>query len=307
MSPEAPAARAAAANPVRRRIDMRRGRGERALCCFLVAGDPDPATSDALADALVAHGVDVVEYCAPFARSVTDGEVVRTGYERALAGGTDLRRTLGGVARLARSAAVTLLADYRETVRPCGLDDFVSAARDHGAGALLVHGLPPLLGDALAEACEKRGVGLVATLYPGSDEATVSRALARASAFLYLVSAFGRSGGRADPAALAPMIRGLKARGDAPVALGFGLRDPDDHRAAFAAGADMTITGSALTALIGRHRDDPKALMRAWDEALAGLDAARRAFSGALAPQTSTATDFPGARRDRASATGAST
>lgn len=274
----------AAGNAVRRSVDERRGQGEKALCCFLIAGDPDPATSEELALAVAGRGVDVVEFCVPFRRSITDGEVVRAGYERALAGGADLPGALASMARIAGPAAVTLLADYRETIRPTGLEAFVAMAADHGAGALLAHGLPPLLQDPLAEACERRGLGLVSTLYPGSDEGATKRALSRASAFLYLVSSFGRSGGRADPAALAPLIGELRARGDAPVALGFGLRGPADHRAAFEAGADMTITGSALTALIARNLGDPDALRRDWDEALAALDAVRRSFAAVSHP-----------------------
>ena len=264
------------ANPVRAALDRIAAEGRPALCQFVIAGDPDPATAADLAAASVAAGVDLFEYCIPFPRSITDGPVIRAGYERAIAAGMTPERALAGIAPLARHRPVVLLADWRATVLPMGgVEPFLDRAAAHGAGAVLLHGLPPLVQPQLGPAAARRGLGVVATAYPDSPAATLARAAREATAFLYLVSARGRSGGAPpDLAALAPVIARLRAEGAGRIGVGFGLKTAADHRAARDAGADLTICGSAFTALIDRHAGDRAALLRAWRAAL--LDLASR-------------------------------
>ncbi|MFV0334847.1 MAG: tryptophan synthase subunit alpha [Tropicimonas sp.] len=264
-----------ATNPVRARLDALRGEGRKALCQFVIAGDPGPGLATDLALDSVAAGIDVIEFCIPFARSITDGPTIRAGYDRALAAGTTTTSALVEMARLAAHVPVVALADYRATVRPMGLDPFLDAAAGHGAGAVLLHGLPPLLQAPFCEGAAARGLGVVATAYPGSDDATITAAARRGTAFVYLVSSYGRSGGALDAPALADPIRRLRAAGAGPVGVGFGIRRAADHRSVFAAGADMTITGSAFTGLIAAHPDDPEALRRAWRGAVDEIVAAR--------------------------------
>lgn len=262
-------------NPVRARLEAMRQSGRKALCQFLIAGDPTPETAADLAQISAEGGVDVIEFCMPFARSITDGPVVQAGYDRALAAGMTFERALAAMARLAERLPVVFLADYRATVAPLGIAAFMARVADHGAGAVLLHGLPPRARPEMIEAAQAQGLGVVGSVYPGSDAATLAAQVAQASAFLYLVSSYGRSGGGFDAEALTDPLARLRAAGAGPVGVGFGLRTPDDHRAVFRAGADMSITGSAFTGIIARHADDPAALRTAWATALAPIAAAR--------------------------------
>ena len=262
-------------NPVRAHLDALRTKGRKALCQFLIAGDPTPETAADLAQISVAAGVDVVELCMPFARSITDGPVVQAGYARALAAGMTLERALAAMAQLATRLPVVFLADYRATVAPLGLADCLARAAGHGAGAVLLHGLPPLMRPALIEAAAREGLGVVGSAYPRSAPETLAGQMADSSAFLYLVSSYGRSGGQIDTAHLSEQVARARALGDAPLAVGFGIRTADDHRAVFRAGADMSITGSAFTGLIAQTLTDPAALRAGWHDALTALARAR--------------------------------
>src|SRR5262249_37200079 len=114
----------------------------RAEIVFFVNGyDPSPETTLDVLRVIGHHDLACVELCVPFPRSITDGPVIRASHDRGLAAGA----TLDGVLRLAARARgelglhVVLLADYRHTVAPVGLERFVRAARDGGASATLIH------------------------------------------------------------------------------------------------------------------------------------------------------------------------
>lgn len=251
-------------NPVRRHLDGLRQVDGKALCQFVIAGDPTPEIADDLARASVDCGVDVIEYCIPFARSITDGPVIQQGYARALEAGMTTTSALDAMARLAKRVPVVLLADYRATVAPMGLGPFLAAASDHGAGAVLLHGLPPLMRDQCFETASDHGLGVVATAYAQSEDNVIAAAARQGTAFSYLVSSYGRSGGQVQPARLTPVIDRLRAHGAGRVGVGFGIRSADDHRAVYAAGADMSIMGSAMTAIIAENLNDPAALRASW-------------------------------------------
>ncbi len=64
-----------------------RARGEGALGAFVMLGDPDPAASAAILDALVEGGADMLEVGIPFSDPVADGPVIQAAAVRALAAG----------------------------------------------------------------------------------------------------------------------------------------------------------------------------------------------------------------------------
>ena len=59
-----------------------------ALIAFVTAGDPSPASTPAILDALVAGGADVVELGMPFTDPMADGPAIQAANLRSLAAGT---------------------------------------------------------------------------------------------------------------------------------------------------------------------------------------------------------------------------
>jgi tryptophan synthase alpha chain len=80
------------------RIDRRfaalRAEGRAALVTFVMAGDPDAATSLAIVKALPKAGADVIEIGMPFSDPMADGPAIQAAGLRALHGGQTLRKTL---------------------------------------------------------------------------------------------------------------------------------------------------------------------------------------------------------------------
>ena len=74
------------------------------------------------------------------------------------------------------------------------------------------------------------------------------------SGFLYYVSVAGITGKQqAATASIAEAVARLKAATELPVAVGFGVRTPEQARAIAAAGADGVVVGSALVDLVAEH------------------------------------------------------
>ncbi|MFE0702171.1 tryptophan synthase subunit alpha [Streptomyces sp. NPDC058872] len=239
----------------------RRAGGVPGLALFLNAGDPPLSVLRELVFMLDEEGVDCLELAVPFPDSVTDGPVVRRSARRALErGGVGLEEVLGFVAdvrpRLARTR-IALLADWRYSLAERDLaavtGDIAAAAVD----GLLVHALPPRLREEHLGSAAQVGLPVVTTCYAQSASSTQEQAAAQASAYLYLVAHYGRSGTApgAGHAALARTVAGLRPHTTSPIAVGFGVSTAKDVAAVGAAGADAAIIGSAAVAAVEAAQD----------------------------------------------------
>jgi tryptophan synthase alpha chain len=237
----------------------RRRPGRPGLAVFLNAGDPPLAELPRLTAMLDENEVDCLELAVPFPGSATDGPVVRASADRALAGGVTLRAVLDTVASVRPGLGrlrIALLADWSHTVRGTAPGDFAAAVKAAGCDGLLLHGVPPRVRAAHYEAVHRAGLPLVTTCYAVSGPDAVAEAADHASAYLYLVAHYGRSGTTAalDRDRLGAVITTLRSTASAPVAVGFGVRTGGDLALLDALGADAAVVGSAGVARIAQAR-----------------------------------------------------
>jgi tryptophan synthase alpha chain len=243
---------------------------------FLVAGDPDLATTETLVAALAEGGADVVELGVPFSDPIADGPVNQAAAGRALAGGATLGRILALVARLrARTPVPIVLFSYFNPIHRYGLRRFAEHAAASGVDGVLVVDLPPEeAAGAYLDALGATGLDPIFLLAPTSTAGRL-RAVKRAGrGFVYYVSRTGVTGERqALPDELARELRAVRRRLPLPVAVGFGISTPAQAREAGQL-ADGVVVGSALVRLVAEH---------AGERDLAGLvRAAARGFTRAL-------------------------
>lgn len=247
----------------------RRAAGEPGLALFLNAGDPPLSTLGDIVQMLEELRVDCLELAVPFPDSCTDGPVIRRSAARALRTGADLAAVLGALEAVHPQLThlrVALLIDWSHTIKPVPMPEAIARLAGCAADALLIHGLPPRLRPGYYRAAREHGVPIITTCYPRSGVAVQAHAAAHASAYLYLVAHYGRSGRR--PAAgfgeLAPVIGALRAQTRVPIAVGFGVRDHCDVQALAKIGADAAIIGSAgveqVEHALTQHTDPVQAL-----------------------------------------------
>ncbi|HUQ14351.1 MAG TPA: tryptophan synthase subunit alpha, partial [Novosphingobium sp.] len=89
------------------------------------------------------------------------------------------------------------------------------------------------------------------------------------SGFVYYVSVAGITGKQqAVQGSIETAVAGLKAATDLPVAVGFGIRTPE-QAAAIACVADGVVVGSAIVELVGAHGAEAPGKVRDYVEGLA--------------------------------------
>lgn len=224
------------------------------LIPFLTVGDPDLETTARLAISMAAAGADLIELGIPYSDPVADGPTIQAASQRALEHGVRLRDVFEVVRRIRRESAVPLiLFTYCNPVYRYGLERFLSEAAASGADGLLMPDLPPEEATELIETAERHGLCPVFLVAPTSSSERIAKITAASRGFVYLVSAMGVTGTRAELAAdLESLIGKVKASGTLPVAVGFGVSTPEQAGQIAAMGADGVIVGSAIVDRIGR-------------------------------------------------------
>jgi tryptophan synthase alpha chain len=232
-----------------------RAAGERALVPFVTAGDPDLATSAELVIAMQEAGADAVELGVPFSDPIADGPTIQRASERALAGGTTLRRILALVKQLRPQVRIPLLLmGYANPFYALGAEGFAQEAAASGVDGIICPDLPPEEGADLYGALEKAGVDAVLLAAPTTTPQRLALLVERTRGFLYCVSLTGVTGARAVVAQdVEASVRAAKALRDVPVCVGFGVSTPA-HAAEIGRYADGVVVGGAIVDRIERAK-----------------------------------------------------
>jgi tryptophan synthase alpha chain len=224
--------------------------GEAALVTYVMAGDPDLATSKAMAVACAEGGADLVELGIPFSDPIADGPTIQHAAERALAAGTTTRDVLAVAAHLrARSGVPIALMGYLNPILAHGVDRFAKDCEKVGVDALIVPDLLPEESGEIAPVLAAHGVRLVFLLAPTSGPERIEAAARAASGFLYFVSVTGVTGvtgaRRSAPAEIGAQVAAVRERSPVPVVIGFGVGSPEQAKA-MGKLADGVVVGSAI-------------------------------------------------------------
>lgn len=243
------------------RIDTRFAKlgaeGRAALVTFVMAGDPDPATSLAIVKALPAAGADLIEIGMPFTDPMADGPAVQAAGLRALAAGETLAGTLKLVRefRAGDQSTPIILMGYYNPIYIYGVDRFLVDAKAAGIDGLIVVDLPPEEDEELCKPALAAGLNFIRLATPTTDDARLPKVLTNTSGFVYYVSIAGITGAATpDFGKVATAVARIKSHTNLPVAVGFGVKTAADA-AAIAAGADGVVVGSTLVDAV-RHSLD---------------------------------------------------
>jgi tryptophan synthase alpha chain len=240
---------------IERRFAELRAEGRAGLVTFLVAGDPDLATFERLLEGLPAAGADLIEIGMPFSDPMADGPTIQAGNLRALAAGSSLARTLECVRRFRDRDATTplVLMGYYNPIWAYGRLRFLDEAVGAGVDGLIVVDLPPEEDEELCLPALERGLDFIRLATPTTDDARLPAVLTNVRGFLYYVSLTGITGVKQAMAeTVAPQVARLRRHTDLPIAVGFGIRTPE-QAAAIARVADAAVVGSALVGEVAAH------------------------------------------------------
>jgi len=242
---------------IRQRFETLARQGRGALIPFLEAFDPDFDTALAILQGMPGAGADLIEIGVPFTDPMADGPIIQAAAIRGLRAGSTMDRVLEMVRRFREGddATPVILMGYLNPIESYGAARFCAAAAKAGVDGLIVVDLPPEEADLLEAPAEAAGLDIIRLVAPTTSSQRLATVLRGASGFVYYVSITGITGTRsASEADLIAALPRLRAATRLPIAIGFGVRTPEQAAGAVRV-ADAAVVASALIQTLAASLD----------------------------------------------------
>jgi len=237
--------------------------GKKGLVVYIGAGDPHLAATRELALAFDGAGVAVLELGVPFSDPLADGLVNQLAAQRGLDSGTTPTRLLETVAAIRKDSQIPIvLYIYYNLIHKVGLEKFIATAAQAGVDGLLVLDLPPEESENYEALMKQAGLCHIYLVAPTTPEDRMELIVKRGSGFIYYISREGVTGMQSQVATnLASQVAKIRAHTDLPVAVGFGVSNPEQAKLV-AQHADAVVVGSAIVNQIAEQGKSPELVAR---------------------------------------------
>jgi tryptophan synthase alpha chain len=249
------------------RIDRKfahlKSEGRKGFIPYIAAGDPDLSTTVQLVLALEKAGADVIELGVPFSDPIADGPVIQRATERALKNGVTLHKVLQLGENIRRKSDVPLvLFSYFNPLLNYGLDKLANDAAKMGFDGVLASDLTVEESESYVRVMREAGLNTVFLAAPTSSPDRMKKIAKASNGFLYAVSRTGVTGEQQQLASdLKTFLQTLRSHTDSPIAVGFGISQPEQVRAVWQE-ADAAIVGSSIVREIEQHSGKPDLVER---------------------------------------------
>ncbi len=243
---------------IEKRFAAVKSEGRGALVTFVTAGDPDYDTSLEIVKGLPAAGADLIELGMPFSDPMAEGPPIQASSLRALKGGMTLNKTLEMVRAFRKDDGDTpiILMGYYNPIYSYGVDRFVKDAKVAGVDGLIIVDLPPEEDVELCLPALEAGIHWIRLATPTTDDKRLPVVLNNTSGFVYYVSIMGITGTASVPTEqVREAVSRLRRHTDLPIAVGFGIRTPD-QAATISGVADAAVVGSAIVDAVKAELDE---------------------------------------------------
>jgi tryptophan synthase alpha chain len=248
-------------------FDTLEAKNERALVCFVTAGDPLPDNTEIILETIANAGADIIELGIPFSDPLADGPTIQASSFRALQNGMNPQKVLDSVAAFRQknqqknqTTPIVLFGAWNPILQ-YGAERFAQAAIAAGADAVLITDMIPEESDVWKPIADAAGLDTIFLLAPTSTTERMVMIGDNARGFIYCVSQTGITGTKdVVPSELPPLVSRIKEHAhNIPICVGFGIRTPEQVKA-ICAFADGAVVGSSLVTLLDTERDSPHML-----------------------------------------------
>lgn len=241
-------------NRIEERFGQLRRDGKKAFVVYIGAGDPNLTATRELALAFDKAGVDILELGVPFSDPLADGVVNQLAAQRGLESGTTPPKLLKTISEIRKKSQIPIvLYIYFNLIYRVGMEKFIAAAAKAGVDGLLVLDLPPEESDNYEALMKSNGLCHIYLVAPTTPEDRMEAIVKRGSGFIYYISREGVTGMQSQVASnLATQVAKLHTHTDLPIAIGFGISNPDQAKAVAQEG-DACVVGSAIVNQIAEH------------------------------------------------------
>lgn len=238
--------------------------GKKGFIVYIGAGDPDLESTRQLALAFDKTGVDVLELGVPFSDPLADGLVNQLAAQRGLASGTTPGKVLETVTAIRRESQIpVVLYIYFNLIHRIGVERFIADAACAGVDGLLVLDLPPEESGNYEALMRTAGLCNIYLVAPTTPDDRIELIVKRAAGFIYCISREGVTGMQQKVSdTIASMTAKIRAHTDLPIAIGFGISNPEQARAVAQYG-EAIVVGSAVVNQIAEYGKNAELIPRA--------------------------------------------
>jgi tryptophan synthase alpha chain len=247
---------------------------------FTVLGDPNPAESISVVEALLSGGADALELGIPFSDPVADGRVIQAAAGRALSAGASLDTCLNVLRQIRqRHAEIPLgVLTYGNLVMWAGAAEFFARLVEVGVDSVLIVDIPSVEFEPYAALALAAGLAPIMIVPPNATRQCIERVSRLGRGYTYVLGRAGVTGTESAMHRPAKSLIESLAQASAPPALiGFGISSPEHVRAAIDSGARGAICGSAIVKIVEENLADERSRREALSSFVSAMKAATRA------------------------------
>ncbi|MBI4685435.1 MAG: tryptophan synthase subunit alpha [Nitrospirae bacterium] len=234
-------------NRIEKRFKELKAENKKAFIPYVMAGDPSPKETKKIVLVLEECGADIVELGVPFTDPLADGPTIQRAAERAIKKRVTLKRVISLVRDLRRRTEIPLiLMTYYNPVFKYGDERFIGDAKEAGVDGVIIPDLPPDEAGEFIKFARKKDIATIFLLAPTSTDERIKKVAVSSRGFIYYVSMTGITGSRLlIDNSTGRSIRNIRRITDKPIAVGFGVSNPDEAKAV-AKISEGVIVGSAI-------------------------------------------------------------
>lgn len=238
-------------NRIDKKFRKLKSTNQKALICYIVAGYPDIRTSEDIITSLINGGADIIEIGIPFSDPIADGSTIQDAIQNSLTSGTtpDMCLELASRVRKTFPDIPLIIMTYSNILFRKGYIQFAQQAKESGIDGFIIPDIPIEEAKEYLDSVKKIGISTIFLVSPNTSEKRLKIISKICTGFLYVISIYGITGERKgfDEYTIESIKRVKKVIADnLPLAVGFGISNPQHVRYMINAGADGAIIGSAI-------------------------------------------------------------
>lgn len=247
---------------IKKVFDKLRDQNKKALIPFLMAGDPSLEITIDLIHRMVEAGADLVELGIPFSDPIADGKTIQTSSQRALQNGFNAEKIFDLLQRLNPKGTPIILMSYYNPIFRFGLKRFAEKCKQCGVDGVIISDLPPEEAQPWIKEARRLSIDTIFLASPTTPVSRIGYISNLTRGFLYYIQFTGVTGMRENLSShIEDRIRRIKSMTKKPVAVGFGISNPEQARAV-SRFSDGIIVGSAIIKIIEENLYQPNLIKK---------------------------------------------
>ncbi|MDZ4833017.1 MAG: tryptophan synthase subunit alpha [Candidatus Melainabacteria bacterium] len=240
-------------NRIDKTFNSLRQENRKAFIPFTVLGYPDRETSLTAIQTMIDNGADVLELGLPFSDPMADGQIIESASKAVVETGFttgDALELIASIRERNKNIPIVIMS-YFNLALARGIEKFMKDLNSAGADGITFVDLPPEEGESVFTIAKENGIAPVMLVSPLTSPERLTRILAHASGYLYLISRAGTTGiAEKFDDKLSTLIAMLRSQSQLPVCIGFGISKPEHVTKMLDLGADGVVVGSKLVEIL---------------------------------------------------------